>query len=235
MNIAIVEDEEDSVRLLCSHIKKYCEEKKIAYDVSCFSDGLEFLARYSPAYDVVFMDIEMPNINGMETAKRLRASDAYVPLVFITNLKQYALQGYKVEALDYLVKPVGYAAFSTMFSRVRKKIPEEKVGEIVVHTRAQTIRIRISDILYVETLQHFLYYHTVNGVVKIWGTLAEVEEKLPEDRFLRCNNSYIVNLEKVDRIEGDEVCIGEERLKISRGKKKEFIHSSVRYLSGGKA
>ena len=106
MKIAIVEDEIQYVNQLENQIKKYAIDKGVEIDTTIFSDGMSFIENYKPIYDAILMDIEMPHLDGMAAASELRRVDEDVPLMFITNAPQYAISGYKVRAIDYVIKPV---------------------------------------------------------------------------------------------------------------------------------
>ncbi len=233
MNIAVVEDEQAAVDLLRKHVERYASERSITCDIAVFRDGADFLDRYHPIFDVIFMDIEMPHINGMETARRLRKTDTTVTLIFITSLKQYALDGYSVEALDYLVKPVGYVHFSTMMDRVQDRLQKRSDAEIVLTAGYAVHRLRCADIYYVEIVQHYVVYHTSAGEIKFWGTLSDEENRLPKDRFARPNSAYLVNLAHVQRVEKDTIYVDGSTISISRGKKARFMQALMRYLDGG--
>ena len=168
----------------------------------------------------------------MEAAKRLRETDKYVPLIFITDLKQYALKGYEVEAMDFLVKPVSYSAFSTMMERVIRRLSSSPKPEVVVSTANGTYRVATDDIKYVEVSRHDVTYHTAQGEIKLWGSLTEEEKRLGED-FVRCNSYLLVNLRHVKKIVGNEVFVGNESLPISRNKKADFLQSVIGYMNKG--
>lgn len=151
--IAIVEDKNEALLALENHIARYTREKGVECSYTHFANGLFFLENYKADFDVVFMDIDMPLMNGMEAAKRLREVDGHVPLVFITDLKQYALKGYEVEAMDFLVKPVSYAAFSTMLDRVRRSRTNCSLSGICKNSLSSQNSSRLAGILYfIETL-----------------------------------------------------------------------------------
>ena len=106
--IAIVEDEDACARLLEDYIRRYGETAGDAFRTDRFPNGLEFIENYRPVYDVILMDIRMPLVDGMEAARRLRAQDEETALIFVTNMAQYAIKGYEVQALDFMLKPVQY-------------------------------------------------------------------------------------------------------------------------------
>lgn len=230
IHIAVCEDEQNELERLQTNIRRYQTETGDECAFTVFGDGLDFIQRYKPVYDVIFMDIDMPRMNGMEAARGLRRIDQNVPLVFITNLKQYALRGYEVEALDFLVKPIGYSAFSTMMARVKKRLPPKPYEDIYITNAGGAHRIVVQDIYYVEVIQHYIVYHTVQGEVRFWGSLAEEEKKLPGELFARCNKPYIVNLSFVKRVDGYDLYIAGDVLKISRGQKPEFMRRLTEYM-----
>lgn len=230
LEIAIVEDRQEAVNNLENHIARLKTEKGIECKYTVFENGLFFIENYKPVYDVVFMDIEMPLMNGMEAATMLRKVDPYVPLVFITDLKQYALKGYEVEAMDFLVKPVNYTSFATMMERVCRR-STKKEEQLTISSSQGTFNVNINDIYYVETLNHYIVYHTVNGDVSFFGSLTDEEKRLPTDRFIRCNSGYLVNLSQVKKVQDGEVYVADTSLPISRNKKTAFMQSLLNYMS----
>ena len=117
LKIAIVEDERECQEALIEHLRKYEKEKNEAFIVRIFNDGIDILDDYSADYDLIFLDIHMKYQDGMTTAKRIREVDADAQIVFITALAQYAIEGYKVNALDFILKPVVYEQLTTMQDR----------------------------------------------------------------------------------------------------------------------
>ena len=230
LEIAIVEDRQEAVFNLENHIARLKMEKGIECHYTVFENGLFFIENYKPIYDVVFMDIEMPLMNGMEAATRLRQVDPYVPLVFITDLKQYALKGYEVEAMDFLVKPVNYISFATMMERVVRR-STKKEEQLSLSTAEGTFSVNINDIYYIEMLNHYVIYHTVTGEVRFFGSLSDEEKRLPQDRFTRCNSGFIVNLAQVKKVQDGEVYVGDTSLPISRNKKAAFMQSLLNFMS----
>ena len=232
LNIAVAEDEADAVESLRAHVERYERESGTECRMDVFPDGLAFLEKYRPQYDAVFMDIEMPHMNGMEAAKRMRSFDPDVPLVFITNLKQYAIKGYEVQALDFLVKPIRYDAFASMMRRVEAYRSRDTREEIVLQNSKGMYRVAVSDIYYLEVERHYIVYHTASGDIQLWGSLTEEEKRLPSKQFARCNSCYLVNMQYVDRVDGNDVHVGKDVLPMSRGKKPEFLQALLTYISG---
>ena len=146
LTVAIVEDDLKSAQLLTKYIERYNEEKKEQLTVLHFTNGLNFISEYKANCDIVLMDIEMPHMNGLETAKKLRMRDTHIPLIFITNMAQYAINGYEVQALDFMVKPVEYFNFSLKLDRAVRICKENKISYVYIQSDLGMRKI------YVETL-----------------------------------------------------------------------------------
>lgn len=231
IQIAIVDDEVGFYELLTEMIQKIGKETGTEFAVTHFSNGLEFTIKYNSNFDIVFMDIDMPKMNGLEAAKKLRQMDKNVVLIFITRLAQFAVNGYEVEALDYLIKPFNYYEFSHRMKRAISKV-NTNIGEIIgIGTKEGIKRIQVKEIRYIEVMAHKLNYHTTSGIYQTRGTLSNQEEFFRKYGFSRCNNSYLVNLKLVDLVTQNEVIMGEEKLLISRGRKKEFLADFSNYMS----
>lgn len=172
----------------------------------------------------------MPGMNGMKGAQKLREVDPDVPIVFVTNMARYAVKGYSVSAVDFIVKPVGYFDFSTMLDKVRRLRAAAQEQYIAVSSAGVLRRVLVSHIRYVDVYRHKLTIHTVDGDVEVWGALSDIEAQLPQEGFARCNNSYLVNFKYVDGVEKEEVVIGSDRLPVSHLRRKEFVAALARYL-----
>lgn len=233
MRIAIVEDDEKASALLKAHFARLKAEKGVECDLTVFNDGISFLDGYNQTYDAVLMDIEMPYMNGYEAAKKLREKDSSVTLVFITNLKQYALKGYEVEALDFLVKPVSYAAFSTLMGRIAAKARSKRDDSVCISTGKGAIRLSVYQIRYVEVMRHYIIYHTAIGDFELYGRLVNEEERLKKfGCFAYCARCYLVNLNYVKKIEGHDCYIGDEVICVSRSKKATFKKALMEFVGG---
>lgn len=232
--IAIVEDEAESRATLQSYLKRFQEEKGEACNVVLFHNGMDFISSYKNDYDVVLMDIEMPLLNGMETARKLRKIDETVVLIFITNMAQYAINGYEVDASDFLLKPVGYFTFSLKFAKALRGRERRRDAEFCLETTEGKVRLHLSDIYYVESDKHYNIFHTAQGDYRMRINMKDLEEIFANKNFARCNTSYLVNLAYVSRVKQDVVRVGEYELVISRTKKKSFLDALTVYLGGGK-
>ena len=207
-HIAIVEDEESFARQLQAYLKQYEEENDVRFKISIFGDGAEILEGYQPFYDIILLDIEMPKVNGMKAAEEIRAQDADVTLMFITNMAGYAIRGYEVGALDFVMKPVNYYTFSMKMTRVLKRTKQKAQQDILLTLPDGVKKFQISDIIYVEVQNRMLHYYTDEGEIVVRGTLQSAEELLKPYPFAKCNHWYIVNLNHVKEVvKKDDACL----------------------------
>lgn len=230
LRIAVVEDSQEQIEKLKRYIHKFSEEKAIAYELSEFHDGDEITDDYKGIYDVIFLDIDMARVDGMKAAKTIRKYDEEAIIIFITNMVQYAIEGYQVEAQSFLVKPLPYFAFYQEMERALQKIENKKTSHILINSENGTFRIDVRDIQYVESDKHRLIFHTKDGEYSMVGTLKDLQKRLEGENFYRSNSCYLVNLERVEGIEDDYAIVDGERLKISRPRKKGFIQTLTNYI-----
>lgn len=235
IKIAIVEDEEAAAKKLLSMIKKYSEsDKRFNFETEVFSDALDFLAAFDGKYDAVFFDIQLPGVTGIEAAKRLRKIDDKVMVVFVTNMANYALESYEVHAFDFILKPLIYDSFFIKFRRICNTLEHEMSDVYITLTgRFMTKRIAVSDILYVEVMNHDIIFHLKDGEYRTGGTMSGIEEKLKGYHFSRSSASFLVNLRYVKETYGETVVVvGGDTLKISRSRKNEFMSDFAKYAGG---
>ncbi len=232
-HVAIVEDSPAEAELLRSYFARFTKEHGVEFTLTCFASGEEFLNKYRPAYDLVLMDIGLPGHNGMETAAALRERDRSVTLIFVTNMAQFAVKGYEVDAFDFVVKPVGYSNFALKLQRALNKLDTRRDSEVLVTLSDSMVRLSASQIKYIEISGHRMVYHTTDGELYAYGNLKEVEASLGGGMFARCNNCYLVNLNYVRAVQGHTVTVGTDELQISRPRRKAFIQALNDYLGGG--
>ncbi len=239
LRVALIEDEPQAKDVMNAHLERYSREKNVPCQLVWFGNGLEFLAAYNKNFDVVLLDIKLPDINGMETARKLRAIDPDVALVFVTNMAQFAIKGYEVDAADFMVKPVSYYDFAMKFEHVLKHIDFDGDVKIKLMNKGEVKYLSARDVRYVEVIRHSLIFHTgVGGGYETRGTLKKLEEELtPAAGFVRCNNYCLVNLRYVTGITGYELYISSgvaanerETLMISHPRKKGFVTALNEYL-----
>jgi Response regulator of the LytR/AlgR family len=232
MKLALVDDDKTTTDLLNDYIKRFEKENEMMIKVAVFHNPNDFLTNYSRDYDLILLDIQMPGLSGIETAKELRRMDSRVVLMFITNMAQYAINGYEVEAVDYVLKPVAYPDFSLKIQKAIRYVARNQDEKLMLNTQEGTVHLYVSDICYIEVIRHYLVYHTLNGSYMVRGIMKEVEEALSKYHFSRSNHCYLINLEFIEAISGDIVKVGGDDLKISRNKKNKLLMEFTRYVGG---
>lgn len=175
------------------------------------------------AVQLIFLDIQMPKLTGLEFLKNLRNPP---PVVLTTAYPQYALEGFELDVLDYLLKPISFQRFLKAAEKARAYYaarPPEGVDHIFVKTGSVLKKIVYDDILFVEALQNYVAIHTKDKKYIAWLTFKSLEDKLPAGRFLKVHKSYIIQLCKVDGIEGNDILIGEHAIPVSRSNREEIM------------
>lgn len=233
MNVAIVDDDKNSVAVLRTYFDRFIAENDCeAITITEFCDGVDFLQNYKSLYDIIFLDIDMPIMDGFRTAEKLREMDSDVFLVFCTVLASYAAEGYKFDAADFMLKPVLYARFSSTMKRILRKLDKSSDDSIAIKTNYGVKYVSPSRIAYVETRGHRLYFHAGETLLS-WGTLKDVESLLPKDKFVRINSGCVVNIAYVNGLRGNELDINGNILLASRGCKKNVMQRLAKFFGGG--
>ncbi len=234
IRIAIVEDEKQYADELAGFILDFSNETGVAVEYETFGDGASFIDEYDSRFDIVLMDIAMPHLNGMDAAKLLRQKDKQVCLIFITTLSNYAIKGYEVDALDFVVKPTAYDRIKI---KLEKAIASLKKSELtyVISSPTEMKRVALSDIIYIESNKHYLYFHTTDGVIKMRSTMKEIAAFFTANGFAFASGSLLVNLPHVDCFKGNEIIVDGETLLIARTCKTEFLQRLSAYVGGGRA
>ena len=230
IRIAVVEDEEANALQIEKFVALYAKNNKIVVELSKFADGECFL-KQKESFDAVFMDIELPGIDGITCSKCLRKRDKTVLIVFITNLSQLAIRGYEVSAFDFIVKPVLYSDFSFKLQRIFSAL-QSKNGDVTIklENRETMEFVNLKDIVYVEILNHNLIYHLTNRDFVTKGRLADVEERLKPYHFLKCNRCYLVNPAHIKMVSGFNLSLTTADVTISRPQKASFLRELNEYL-----
>ena len=235
VRIAIVDDEMTARENIKKCLPYVSEREKIELSVTEFDSGRSFIGNYTPMFDIVLLDIEMPGEDGLETARMLRTMDQFVIIIFVTNMTQYALCGYEVDALDYIVKPLNPYDFAIKMHRAITRSTRRGEESVMIKKEGEFQVVPISFIKYLDRDGHYVTYHTVTGNYSEYTTLKDAEQKINKPFFVKCNRSFLVNLKFVDSIKNDIVIVQGEKLLISRPQKKAFLSAFAHFLGGGRS
>ena len=230
MKIAVVEDEQKERRQLCLIVEAYFREKDISLQIHPFESGEEIAKRAGEFFDVIFMDIDMGGLDGMEAARRIRAVDSNAVIVFITNMAGYAVEGYSVQALDFLIKPVSALRIRQELDKILEIRRRGKPPKIMLKGNGTIFQVDVNDILFVEMYGRKIRVHRRQGMVEFNGTLRYFEERLPKELFFRCHHGFLVNMAYVSSIGKCDVEVEGRCLPVGRQRKKKFLQAFARYL-----
>ena len=233
IRFAIIDDEIEVANKLTSYIDKYFQINNCQCEVKFFDTASKFLENYHFDFDAIFMDINMPGVDGMSATKELRRLDKNVKIIFVTSLAQYAIKGYEVNAFDFVVKPVNYYTFAMKLDRLMENYREKEGASIIIKANNSFIKTPVSDIKYIEISDHKLIVHTISNDFETYDTLSNYLNLLKNEPFALCNRCYLVNLKYVNKVNKDAVYIGNNCIQMSRRKYKEFMNSLNKYLGNG--
>lgn len=231
VRVALVEDDEVYENSLSKHLRRYEAESGKKIKITTFCDGEDIVTDYKAEFDIILMDIEMQFMDGMTAAEKIREVDSEVVIIFITNMPQYAIKGYMVDALDYVLKPVSYFAFSQRIDRAFMRMKKRNQRFLTISQKGGMQKIDISLLYFVEVQDHDLIYHTALGKYRSKGTMQEVQEAIGSDTFFRCNRCYLVNLEYVECYQNSMAIVGGIPVLVSRSRKKAFLDVLNNYMN----
>ncbi len=229
--IAVVEDEKFCVNQIREYLERYEKEYGAEFVMTVFGDGEDITDGYDGKYDVIFMDIRMRFMDGMTAARKIRELDEKVVIIFVTNLIEYAPKGYEVGAMYYILKPINYFDFSQKLKRALQKVEKKDQVYAVIPTGEGVQKINISQIYYIESQSHNVLFKTAEGNISTRSSLKDLENTMGKYGFFRCGKGFMVNLRYVDGISGGNCIVREEKIPVSRSKKKEFMHELTNYVS----
>ena len=235
IKIAIVEDDETDFNLLRDCIVRFGKEKGYEFAVEHFCTAAAFLGGYRAQFSLLFLDIQLPEQNGLDVAKEIRKTDELTPLIFVTNMAQYAVSGYEVNAVDFIVKPVEYYNFYMRMNKAMRIVNRNLAAQTAIITAKEKQLIPSSQLIYAEVANHDLLLHCTGDTYKMRMQLKEIEAQVPPSLFFKCNVCYLVNLAYVAYYaEGFVYLKNGEALAVSRARKKDFVKALASYIGGSK-
>ncbi|MDI0265815.1 LytTR family DNA-binding domain-containing protein [Clostridioides difficile] len=231
INIAVCEDEKEAQLLIVDYIENILKNISIEYEIKKYLSGEELLENNLKDIDILFLDIKMEKLNGMDTARKIRKMGSEMEIIFITSLIDYVQEGYEVRAYRYLLKPIEFEELKKHMLTCIKDIETNKDSYIIIKDKSNTYKIYLNEIKYIEVQKKEMLIHTINKNFYIRYSLNKIEKELNLSRFIRCHKSFIVNLSHVENIKYNIAILesGEE-VPISRYRYKEVKEKFLRFL-----
>ncbi len=231
IRIAITEDEDRYAEALTEHLHRFEKEENVTFTITRYHDGYELTDPYPGDFDIILMDIEMGLMNGMEAAEKIRKVDEAVVIIFVTNMAQFALEGYRVQAMDYILKPVSYIPFAESMKRAIRTVSGRQEGYLTLRTKNIVEKLSIPEIRWIESRGHRMYFQMKDRTAETTVyTLKELEDKLSSAGFARCSSGFLVNLRHVTGFRENEVLVNGTPIAVSRGKKTAFMEALLRQM-----
>lgn len=232
IHVLIAEDDPQCFGQLEQFLSDYSRETGRTFHITRYDNGEDLVERYRPEYDLLLLDVDMPFLDGMTAAGHIRRVDPEVVIVFVTNLAQYAIQGYSVNALDYILKPLNYFSFSQRLTRCLRYVKKRESDYLTVAVKGGALKLEVGNIYYLERLGRQLMFHTRDGLYASSATLQQMEEALSDKGFVRCNKGYLVNLAHVSGVRDGCAVVQGDKLLISRGRRGPFLDALADYVGG---
>lgn len=230
LHIAICDDEKSFVSHLTQLLHRYSDEAEEQLKITVYYDGSELIEHYNTTIDLIFLDIKMNQINGLKTAERIRQMDSHVGIIFLTTLTQYGLEGYKYQAINYIIKPIKYVRLKSELDKFTERLRQTVSPSYVIINDSGKYKFTLKTLRYVETFNRNLLFHTEQENIICYKNMKEIEKELAEQGFVRCHTSYLVNLFYVKGVKKLEIeLITGEILPISQPKRKAFMEQLTKY------
>lgn len=223
--VIICEDEKVYREQIRNYLSVILDELDILYEFIEYETGEQLLNNYSQKAQLVFLDIQMGKLTGMDTARKLREIDKEVDIIFLSGLTTYMQEGYEVNAKRYLTKPITLEEFAKQVRPCIKEILKKQEEFIWIKSGYTAYKLLVHDILYAETYGRKVNVYTKQKVYDTHISLGEIEKKLNKEQFFRCHRGYLVNLQHIEGIEKEHLTIDGNQIPISRFKVKELKKS----------
>ncbi|MDU1413648.1 MAG: LytTR family DNA-binding domain-containing protein [Clostridium sp.] len=230
MKISIVEDEKIHQDYVASILEKISKKQNCMLSLRVFESAEAFLFDFEEEkVDAVLLDIELKNMNGYELAREIRKTNSKIPIAFITGVKDYVFDGYKVDACGYILKPIDEESMLEIIKKIQDKLSTSEKS-LMVKTKEGIVNLWESDINYVESADHSTIVNTTKGRYISSRKLSQWLEELSKDKFFKPHRCYIINLGLVEKIEKEYVSMKNDvKIPIARGIWKDLMKSYLNY------
>ena len=232
VNIAILEDQQEQSDLLKSYLMALADAN-YSFSISQFPSAEDFLADFSAGkFHLIFADIQLKLMDGLSCMERVRSMDREVIIVFLTSMAQFAINGYSVDAKDFIVKPLIYDVFAKKMARLLPMI-KDRTPQLVNIAPSGNVPEIVSagDIVFVEVFTHSVIYHLRDKDYEVYGSLKDAEQKLLPYDFIRCSRNTIINPAYITGIHENTVLLGDYQVDIGSTRKKAFLHDLNRWMN----
>lgn len=229
VQIAVCDDEFHMCEMLRQQVSAFCAAHGVTAQIHAYTDPLA-LSCETIHFDLVYLDIQMPHMDGMTLARQIRGKNPDCILVFITVLEEYSLEAFAVEAMDYICKPIDEARLVRSLTRALAQIQQENEASILVQTAHWCKTVKMNEIYYCEVINRKIYLHTKEGVLEYYGKLKEIEQQL-DARFFKCHRSYLVNLDYLKAYQEGQITLEHgEQIPVSRLRHQELMDKMLQYM-----
>ncbi len=238
IKVGLCDDTIDYNKKMENHMERYGKENHIEVKFTSYGSGSQLLLNFQKRkFDIIFLDVSMPDLSGFETAERIRNVDENVSIVFCTSYYTISnvSKGFEVDADDFLSKPLLYKKVENILNKIYKKKLLCADEKLFLKCQDGLITLQLSDIIYIHTRNKLLILYTINGEVQNNQRMSELEKRLSKRMFFRCHNSYMVNFDYVEGLKNDHVlvkCNNQQLIEIpvSKYKKEEFLQAFAGYV-----
>ncbi len=234
LRIAVVDDNPQDAESLQESLGEYFASHSKETEILIYHKGDEFLSAFHSDFDIIFLDVEMPGIDGFMVAEKIRQTDQKTLIIFQTNMSQLARQGYRYAAFDYIVKPLIANDLALTLDRALANLASktDRVVLLLDENKRKTA-VGISEIAYLDVNGHYITFHTTKGNFSQYGVFKVVLEELDlPEYFAKCNNCYVVNYRFIDKVFADSLLVNGDTLAISRSQKRQFLAGYMAFISG---
>ncbi|MCI8664325.1 MAG: response regulator transcription factor [Hungatella sp.] len=229
VKIGICDDEQvmcEELKTKVSSILSICKEE---YKITCCTNAVKLL--FTPLdFDIIFLDIQMPDLNGMELARRLREKGFGGVLIFVTVLKECMPGAFEVEAADYLIKPIDEKRLERTLKRSMKRLETKTEKHLIIQTMNWCRTVKLRDIYYCEVMNRKIFLHTRNGIMEYYGKIKDVEQQTAPF-FIRCHRSYLINPDYLSQYGDGQVMLDNgERIPVSKNYRQALMKRMMEYM-----